>query len=306
MSRVKRDRDSRHKVWVLLFVLVSVFCLIFFAARGRFNVPVSSRAATLVLSPFEMAISWVSNQIRYVTSNVWEIATVHQQNKMLRNEVEQLRVQNVQANEYAAENSRLRALLGYKQSATQFDFVMARVIGREYDAWTSIITIDRGTEDGVEKNMPVVTPQGLVGNVVEAGPISAKVELILDSRSAVGTIVQRAESRVVGITQGNQEDPMSPKMVNIPRNADVVAGDMIVTSGFGGLYPKGLVVGTVREVVNDKGGLLKYALIDTAVDFQKLETVAVIVKSREAPPAPMTPPQQTPGTETNPEAGAGK
>ena len=297
MNKVRRDRGSGRKIWILLFVAVSVFCIIFFAARGRFSVPFSSRAATTVLAPFEQAVSWVGAQLRYVTSDIWDIATVHEQNKMLRNEVIQLREQNLKAEEYAAENVRLRALLGYKQTASQFDLVVGRVIGREAATWTRMIVINRGTSDGVKPEMAVITHQGLVGSVVEASPNSAKVELLLDPRSSIGTLVQRPESRVAGIIQGDPSDPMVPRMVNIPRNADIVEGDTIVTSGFGGIYPKGIIVGRVNKIENDGGGLLKYTVLEPAVDFQKLEDVAVITASREAPPAPLTPPAQTPGTE---------
>ena len=226
---------------------------------------------------------------------------MHQQNKMLRSEVEQLRVQNVEANEFASENQRLRALLGYKQQATQFDLVAARVIARESATWSSMLVINRGTSDGIDANMAVVTEKGLVGHVVEAGPVSSKVQLILDPRSSVGTLVQRAESRVTGIVEGDVENPTMPRMVNIPKTSDVVEGDAIVTSGFGGVYPKGIVVGLVSAIRNDPGGLLKIALLEPAVDFQKLEDVMVITASREAPPAPLEPPAQTPGTETDPE-----
>ena len=89
-------------------------------------------------------------------------------------------------------------------------------------------------------------------------------------------------------------------MVNIPKDSDVQVEDMVVTSGFGGVYPKGLVVGKIIEIRNEEGGLLVYGVIDTSVDFQKLEDVAVIVASREAPPEPIQPPTQTPGTETDP------
>jgi rod shape-determining protein MreC len=160
-----------------------------------------------------------------------------------------------------------------------------------------MIVINRGTSDGVKPEMAVITHQGLVGSVVEASPNSAKVELLLDPRSSIGTLVQRPESRVAGIIQGDPSNPMVPRMVNIPRNADIVEGDTIVTSGFGGIYPKGIIVGRVNQIENDGGGLLKYAVLEPAVDFQKLEDVAVITASREAPPAPLTPPAQTPGTE---------
>ena len=91
-------------------------------------------------------------------------------------------------------------------------------------------------------------------------------------------------------------------MINVPKNADIEEGDIIVTSGFGGMYPKGLVVGLVSSLENDEAGLLKIALLEPAVDFQKLEDVAVIVNSREAPPEPLKTPVQTPGTETDPAA----
>ena len=304
MDRLKRDRKPNRRGWALILVFVCIFCLIFFAARGRFQTPVVNKTVSVVLAPFEKGVSWISSKLSSLTSDIWDIMTVHEQNKMLRNEVDQLRVQNLQANEYAAENARLRSLLGYKQAASQFDLVAARVIGREADTWSCVIVIDRGTMDGVQEKMPVVTEKGLVGHVVEAGPNYSKVQLILDPRSSVGTLVQRAESRVVGIVKGDVENPTMPQMVNIPKNADIEEGDTIVTSGFGGLYPKGLVVGTVSSLENDEAGLLKIALLEPAVDFQRLEDVAVIVASREAPPEPLKTPAQTPGTETDPQAEA--
>lgn len=209
-------------------------------------------------------------------------------------------MQNVKADEFAAENIRLRELLGYKQSATQFDLVAAHVIGRETATWTRMIVIDRGTQHGVQKNMAVVTARGLVGTVTDAGPISSKVQLILDPRAAAGALVQR--SRVAGVVKGTPDDAMHPRLINVPRGQDMAEGDIIVTSGFGGIYPKGIMIGKVSAVKNDSGGLLHYAIIEPATDFQRLEDVAVIVASREAPPEPWQPPVQTPGTETDPKA----
>lgn len=301
-NRDKWTENGVRKAFILFFVVASVFCIVFFAAPGRFSTPLSSMAVSTVLAPFQGFVSWVGSQVNYVTSTCWEIYTVHEQNKMLRNEVAQLREQNVMANEYAAENERLRELLGYKNAASQFDLLPARVIGRESATWSSMIVINQGTASGVHENMAVVTQLGLVGHVTEAGPNYSKVQLILDSRSSVGTLVQRPESRVTGIVEGDMENPTMPRMVSIPKTADVLEDDIIVTSGFGGVYPKGIVVGRVQVIKNEEGGLLKYAVLEPAVNFQKLEDVAVIVSSREKPPQPVTPPPQTPGTETNPDA----
>ncbi len=280
IDRLERARQSGRKIWALLFVLLALFCIIFFAARGRFQVTASTGTVGTVLAPFEMAASFIGQQIQTVTANVWEIATVHEQNKMLKNEVEQLRQENTTAAEYAAENERLRELLAYKQGAHQFDLLAARVIGRDAELWTSTIVVDRGSKDGVRENMPVVTGKGLVGHVTEVGPVSSKVQLILDARSSVGTIVQRPESRVTGILTGTMDNPYMPQMVNIPRNADVEDGDAVVTAQH-----------------SDDSGLLKVAVIETAVDFQRLEDVAIITASREAPPAPIQPTPLSPGAE---------
>lgn len=288
-NKIRREKRSGQKIIALIFVFLSVFCIVFFAARGKFAAPVASQGLMLILSPFQSIVSWTGAHLASITSTVQDFRTVHEQNKQLRMEVEQLRAQNLEASEFAAENQRLRALLGYQEAAKQFDLLAARVIGRESATWTSMIMINRGSADGLTTDMAVVTELGLVGHLSEVGINSSKVQLILDPRSSVGTLVQRPESRVAGIVEGDYNNPTMPRMVNIPKDADVQVGDVIVTSGFGGVYPKGIVVGHVKEIRNDEGGLLKYGVLETTVNFQKLEDVAVIVLSREAPPAPLTP-----------------
>lgn len=299
MSRIRQDSDSRKTTWVFVAVVVSLFLVIFLAARGQLNPILTNSTVITALAPFQRAISWAGDKINGATTTVWEIATVYYQNKELKEEVFALRQQNLQAAEYVAENIRLQEMLNYKHAAVQFDLMPAKVIGRESSTWTSVISINRGSSDGIKTNMPVVTEKGLVGVITDVSPVASRVQLLLDSRFSVGTLVQRPESRVAGIVQGNPSDAMLPQMINIPRNSDIIVGDTIVTSGFGGVFPKGLMVGSVATVKNDNGGLLEIAYINTAVDFQKLEDVMIITASREAPPQPLTPPKHTPGTETD-------
>lgn len=300
MGKIKREQESGRSIWILAFVAVSIFCIVFFAAKERFPAPFSSRVVGTALVPFQRAAAWAGDQVSGVLAGVWDIMTVYEQNRMLRSEVEQLREQNIKAEEFSAENVRLRELLGYKNLATQFDLMVARVIGREAATWTRMVIIDRGTQHGIQKNMAVVTARGLVGVVTEAGPFSSKVGLILDPRVSVGILVQR--SRVAGIVEGNPEDTIHPRLVHVPRNEDIAAGDVVVTSGFGGIYPKGIQIGKIQSVKNDATGLLHLATLETAVDFQRLEDVAVIIASREAPPEALSAPSQTPGTESDPQA----
>lgn len=293
MSRVRKDSSSNKKIIVLLTVLGIIFLLIFSSARGKYQFPASEGAVNTVLAPFQGVMMRISTSIHGAGAAIWEVVTVYKQNKMLLSEVEQLRSQQINNEEIIAENYRLRSMLGYKQAATQFDLVSARVIARDSTTWTKSVTINCGSADGITKDMAVITERGLVGNVASVTNHSAIVQLILDPRSAVGALVQRQESRVAGIIEGNSQQTMA-KMVNIPRDADIQDADIIVTSGFGGVYPKGILIGTVNQVVNEEGGLLKYAVLSTAVDFNKLEEVFVITKSREVVPVAMPPANQQP------------
>ncbi len=296
-------RFLNKKTVILLVAVITVFLLAISAAHGKYKFAFSERVITTILAPIEYATAKVSYSVHNAGSFVWQIMTVYRENQSLKSENEQLKQTSLNVTEIMAENERLREMLNYKQAAPQFDFVTATVVARDPGTWTSTIVINRGTADGIAKDMPVVTPQGLVGNVVNAYPNSAKVQLILDPRSAVGSLVQRPESRVAAIVEGNSASKFTPHMVNIARDADVIKGDKIITSGFGGIYPKGLLVGDVTDVINEEGGLLKYAVLKTAVDFDRLEEVFVIVRSRE--PVPTLPQQAAPGQSAKPASPAG-
>jgi rod shape-determining protein MreC len=284
--RVRVDASNRRTIilWVAVFI---VGLLAFTTVKGKYDLKISENVVNTILSPFQSAITSISNVTKKIGVISWEMVTVYEQNKMLRSEVEQLRQRDVNVNEIMAENTRLTNILNYKNAVKQFDTAVAKIISYDSSNLTNSITINLGAKDGMQKNMPVITPQGLVGTIVAVYEHSAKVQLILDPRSAVGAIIQRPESRVIGIMQGSVGVQTLAKMVNIPRDADVVVGDNVLTSGYGGLYPKGIVIGEVVEVTNEAGGLLKYATVKTAVDFYRIEEVLVIVNSREAPPTPL-------------------
>ena len=284
--RVRVDASNRRTIilWVAVFI---VGLLAFTTVKGKYDLKISENVVNTILSPFQSAITSISNATKKIGVISWEMVTVYEQNKMLRSEVEQLRQRDVNVNEIMAENTRLTNILNYKNAVKQFDTAVAKIISYDSSNLTNSITINLGAKDGMQKNMPVITPQGLVGTIVAVYEHSAKVQLILDPRSAVGAIIQRPESRVIGIMQGSVGVQTLAKMLNIPRDADVVVGDNVLTSGYGGLYPKGIVIGEVVEVTNEAGGLLKYATVKTAVDFYRIEEVLVIVNSRETPPAPL-------------------
>lgn len=276
--------------------VLTVFLLAGTIAKGKYHFVFMEQAVVTLLTPVEYVLTKVGYNMRQAGSFTSQMFSVYEDNQVLKAEIAELRQNSINATEILAENARLRTMLDYKKGAVQFDFVTAQVSARDPGSWTNIIMINRGAADGLAKDMPVVTAQGLVGSVITVYHNAAKVQLILDPRSAVGSLVQRPESRVAGIVEGSHVSPVLPRMINIARDADIIKNDKIITSGFGGIYPKGLLVGEVLDIVNDEGGLLKYAVLKPAVDFDRLEEVLVIVGQRvPAAPLPQTGPQAQAG-----------
>ena len=293
---------------IVLFIIISIICILFFAAIGRFNAPLANSIVVNVLAPFQSVTSAVSSKCNDFRNYVYDVFYVYDQNRELKAQNDDLKLKVARTAELEAENANLRQLLNYKKANLQFNLLPANVIVRDSATWSSHIIINRGTDDGVQKNMTVITPDGLVGNIHEAYASYSEVELITDPRSAVGSIVQRADSRVAGIVKGSADSNSAINMTNIPQNANIVEGDTIITSGFGGIYPKGIPIGSVAAIKNDSGGLLQYATLYPCVDFQKLENVAVIINHREvaqpaATPAPTAPAQANAQTPAQPTTG---
>lgn len=201
---------------------------------------------------------------------------LRQENEALKKQIAALENKVYSLHEQEMENERLKRLLAYKEeNAETYELVLAKIIGRDLGNWYKTVTINKGEKDGISKEMAVVTHQGLVGMVISTTANTAEVLLILDTESAVGARI--LENRVTpGIAVGmGQSDKI--QMIHLPHNAPLEEGQTIVTSGLGGLYPEGIRIGTVSEVMLEPSGLIKNAVLETFVDFNRLEEVFVIV-----------------------------
>jgi rod shape-determining protein MreC len=182
-------------------------------------------------------------------------------------------MENDRYREMVATNKRLQEMLQFKKTIN-WPVLAAQVIGRDPSGWFESVIIDKGKNSGLKVNMPVVDAKGVVGRLVSVSPNYAKVLLIIDQNSAVDCLVQR--SREKGIVKG-----LSPKLCKLDyvvKTSDILAGDVIVTSGMGRVFPKGLPVGEVLEVANIPWKLFKDIQIRPTVDFAKLEEVLVVLK----------------------------
>ncbi len=194
----------------------------------------------------------------------------------LRERVAALEAENARLREAAVEVARLRRQIGFSQAAPPKK-LPATIIALRPDRHFHTLVIGRGTRDGVKDRAVVVAPQGLVGYVYDAAPTTAAVLLLTDGNAAVGARVQREESRATGIAVGDRTDKLTLRYVD--RSADVRPGDVIVTSGLGGekgIFPKGIPIGVVTEIVGGAGGALRTIRVQPSVDFDRLEEVFVL------------------------------
>lgn len=266
---------------VIVLILFIVIAIGGWAWRQRDSLPFVTKPLQMIASPLEYGASRIMGSL---TSSI-HILDVSLKNRIeweaLEKENADLKNKSVDYDELVAENSRLRGLLDFKTTHQQYQLVAGSVISRDYGTWSNTMIIDVGTGEGVAKDMAVVAPTGVVGFISDVYPHSARVQLLTDPRTSIGAIVQRPESRVSSVVRGNGSVPTEPQFVNIAKDADILEGDTLVTSGFGSIYPKGLFIGTIVSIHQNDNDFVKYAVIRPGVDFSKLEEVFVITKSND-------------------------
>lgn len=230
------------------------------------------------LAPAALVLSRVGDAVEQSWALIQEIGALREENARLRAENAALREENARLRPDAQETARLRALLQFKEQHP-YRTLAARVIGRDPGRWFSTVLVDRGAADGVSRNDPVVTSDGLVGHVIETAGGWARVLLVQDPRSAVGVVVER--SREAGVAEGRGRSLL--RVTYLSRDADVRPGDQVTTSGLGRIYPRGLPVGTVVAVSRSAGSLFQEATVRPAADLDHLEDVLIVLRGNPAP-----------------------
>ena len=272
MSFVWRLLSRYRRSVVLTVALLLAFLLLSLQVRHERAVVVPLRQALLtVLSP---AVAVTAFAVRSAT-DVWfgyiDLRDARRENTRLQTEVASLKRRIDQLEEQTLETQRLQRLLALQQTSPS-TLLTARVIGKDATNWFKTVLLNRGSADGIRRNLPVATPDGLVGRVVEVTPTAAKVQLFTDPVSAAGGLVQR--TRVTGIVVGSLA--AGARIRYLPLMADVAVGDEVVTSGMGGLFPKGIPIGRITAIERKSGALFQEATLSPATDLSRLEEVLIL------------------------------
>jgi len=270
----KRDKRFKQVRFFLLFgCLLTAIFILFISMAGRKEFTAPHKFGLEVIGPFQTAISNVSNYVSGFWGKYIGLINVRQENEQLRQELLKYKAANIEYREAVATNVRLQKLLELKESLPP-PTMTAEIIGKDPSLWFRTLTINRGSSDGVQKGMPVVTVEGVVGQVLTSSPNYSKVLLATDPNSAIDIITQK--TRVQGIVKGLGREAFA--LHYVLKSAVVEKGDYVLTSGLGGVFPKGLMVGTVSDIKKSRRGMFQDIEIEPAVDFSQLEYLIIIMK----------------------------
>lgn len=231
------------------------------------------RGVIALFSPVNRVVTLATRPISDVWSDYLNLVDVREENKHLRESVKELNTREISNRELLAATERLKSLLNLK-TQLKLPSVAATVIGEDSSPWFNTIVIDRGEKDGLAEGMPVVATDGIVGQVVKVAAESARVLLITDHASAVAAVIQRSRAR--GVVRGKGRDLCALEFSL--SNEDVTVGDIVVSSGIGGIFPKGLPLGEVTMVKKGTYGIFQTIEVKPTVNVSRLEEVLVLLK----------------------------
>ena len=260
-------------ILLLLALLLSVIFLLPKQTRSVLQT-IGQPISAVVFLPIE-ALTTLEQSVIGLWQEYVALRHVREDNRQLRRDLDVLQRQNSDLRESAVAAQRLGSLLEFKEQFVPHT-VAARVVGRDSTNWYSSVILNKGDRDGIQPEMGVMTSAGIVGRVVKTGPFSSIVLLVTDPHNAITGIIQR--SRDEGIVEGTSQGRARIKY--LPLLASIRVGDVVVTSGLTGGFPRGIVIGTVLTMQKEEGELFQSAEIAPQADLSKLEEVLIITVPR--------------------------
>jgi rod shape-determining protein MreC len=253
------------------FCVVLSFYILTAASRGHLKNDPVGPVLLWLFRPLQIGAEAAAAWVRDVQENFASVSGLRNENERLRSRIQELEVERNRLLEAEATNRRLQELLDFRTQVPAAA-ITASIIANSASTWFHSCLLDKGSADGVRRGMAVVTPAGVLGRVVSVTSRTAKVLLLTDPNSGVDVVVQRTRAR--GIVSGSLEDGTLLKYVK--RTEDIQEGDRLVTSGVDGIFPKGLLVGTVVKVRKQSLGLFQHVEVLPAIVTARAEEVLVV------------------------------
>lgn len=254
----------------ILILIIVVFCT---------NVKVSKlsyveNVFNKLVMPIQNGMTYLKNKFSGNDGFFADISALKEENDRLKAQVQELQKKESELELIKNENRTLKEYLELSETYSSYETIPANVINRDISNYSAVIAINVGKNDGIEENMTVIGKDGLVGHVISVTSSTAKVQTIIDISSSTSALLSNSRDAIV--CKGTLDEKYYLKATYIPIEINLIESDIIETSGIGGIYPKGIKIGKITEIVHAKNITNRYAIIEPLVDFEKLETVLVI------------------------------
>lgn len=230
-----------------------------------------------IITPFQNGLVHLKNKFANNDSFFENIDTLKIENEELKKQNEEFQKQLDEMQLIKSENEILREYASLAERYSEYNTIGAYIINKNTSNLSDVFVINAGTDQGVTANMTVISEEGLVGHVISATKNTAKVQPIIDAASSVSALTSSARTNV--IVNGQVDSDKELKVSTLQSDEELIIGDVIETSGLGGIYPKGIVIGTIKEIIKTKNVTEEYAILETKVDFKNLEYVLIINKN---------------------------
>lgn len=274
-------KPFKNKLAVTIVVLSVAFLgIIIFSVKS--NSSIISSGVGSVISPLQKIIYNANDKLKESFDFFINFSKVKQENEELAAKNAELENKLIEYNRMKDENQTLREMFEYSEANENYNYLGCNIVGYSGGNISNGYVIDKGTNDGVKKDMIVITPQGLVGKVTKAENSYSIVQTILNENIAVASMVESTRE-TTGVLQGvtDNKNKNLTMLSNIPIDSEIKEGDVILTSGLGGMYPKEIRIGEVVSIEVDSVGIMKKAVVKPYVDFNKLEGLFVVVPKEE-------------------------
>ncbi|MEA4814205.1 MAG: rod shape-determining protein MreC [Oscillospiraceae bacterium] len=268
---------EKHGLWILLAAVIITVTMAVMSAFGNGAAMPLKNLGGILASPFRAAVSGITGYIDDRIQYSSDYDALVEENKELKKQVADMEEQVRQAQTDSDENARLRELLNLAQQKRDLTCASAIVVDQTSSNWTRTITLNKGTRDGIAIKNCVINEEGcVVGTVTDVGVNWCTVLTCVDTDFEMGARVFRTQEAAVAQGDFNLMGQDQLRLEYISENGDIINGDLVVSSGLGGYYPPGLVIGSVTSVQTDASGSADYAVVSPAVDFDSLTEVFVI------------------------------
>ncbi len=261
-------------------IIVTIIILITLVVITNTDVAKMSYVENLVstiVMPIQNGLTYLKNKMAGNNSFFENIDVLKLENEELKKKNSELEQLLREFEIVKSENETLKEYVNLKDKYENYETIPAYVINRDIGNYSNTVVINVGEKDGIKENMTVIADEGLVGHVISTTENTAKVQTIVDTATAVTSTISTTKDTI--IVQGTLDNNTILKATYIPTDASVLQGDTVETSGIGGIYPKGIHIGTIKEVYNTKNITDRYATVEPSVDFSKLATVLVILNN---------------------------